>query len=181
MSDFVDIRKVLDKYRQLYKTKRVSKKDILIQQGEVANSIYFIKSGILRMWHNADGNDITLQFFEANQLIASFESFYLKKTSKFTLEVIEDGEILEITKRELDTILASDDSIQEILMNYTCERFIEYMNLFLSRIKNTPEQRYIELVAEYPDMIEKIPHHYIVSYLGITPVSLSRIRNRLKK
>ena len=181
MSDLVGIRKIFDTYRQLYKIKRVSKKDILIQQGEVANSIYFIKSGILRMWHNADGNDITLQFFEENQLIASFESFYLQKPSKFTLEVIEDGEILEITKRELDTILESDHSIQEILMNYTCERFIEYMNLFLSRIKNTPEQRYIELVSESPDMIEKIPHHYIASYLGITPVSLSRIRNRLKK
>ena len=66
------------------------------------------------------------------------------------------------------------------MINYICERFIDYTNLFLSRIKNSPEQRYIELIKEYPDIINKIPHYYIASYLGITPVSFSRIRNRLK-
>lgn len=57
-------------------------------------------------------------------------------------------------------------------------RFSFYQHLFLSRIKNTPQQRYEELLKEYPNIIQRVPQHYIASYLGITPVSLSRIRNR---
>lgn len=180
MSDLREIRKLFDHSKNFCKKRTVRKKDVLIQQGEVSNSIYFIQSGILRMWHNANGDDITLQFFEANQVLASCESFYLQKPSKFTLEVIEKGEILEISKIKLNQILEYEPEIKEILVKYIYERFIEYMNLFLSRIKNTPEQRYIELIENYPDMVEKIPHHYLASYLGITPVSFSRIRARIK-
>lgn len=50
--------------------------------------------------------------------------------------------------------------------------------LFLSRIKNTPQQRYEELLEEHPNIIQRILQHYIASYLGITPVSLSHVRNR---
>lgn len=181
MSTINTISEIFDKYTQLCKVRAVKKREILIQQDEISNSIYYIKSGILRMWHNADGADITLQFFEKDQFLSSFESFYLQTPGKFTVEVIEDGEVLEISRNDFQKIMEKDDAVQEFLMNYACERFIEYINLFLSRIKNTPEQRYIELLEEYPDIIQKIPHHYIASYLGITPVSLSRIRNRIKQ
>ena len=57
------------------------------------------------------------------------------------------------------------------------ERFHVYQRLFLTRIK-PPQQRYEELLKEYPSIIQRVPQHYIASYLGITAVSLSRIRNR---
>lgn len=50
--------------------------------------------------------------------------------------------------------------------------------IVLVKNKNTPQQRYEELLKEYPNIIQRVPQHYIASYLGITPVSLSRIRNR---
>lgn len=58
------------------------------------------------------------------------------------------------------------------------DRFSFYQHLFLSRIRDTPQQRYEELLREYPNIIQRVPQHYIASYLGITSVSLSRIRNR---
>lgn len=57
-------------------------------------------------------------------------------------------------------------------------RFRAYQQLFLSRIRLTPRQRYEELLRTRPDLLRRIPQHYIASYLGITPVSLSRIRAR---
>jgi CRP-like cAMP-binding protein len=53
--------------------------------------------------------------------------------------------------------------------------------LFLSRIKDSPRERYEELLREHPEIVRRIPQHYIASYLGITPVSLSRIRNRIHR
>ena len=58
------------------------------------------------------------------------------------------------------------------------ERLVFYQQLFLSRIKDSPEKRYRDLLNNHPEMLQRIPQHYIASYLGITPVSLSRIRNR---
>lgn len=60
----------------------------------------------------------------------------------------------------------------------TFKRLVFYQNLFLSRIKDSPQKRYQELIKKHPKIIERVPQHYIASYLGITPVSLSRIRNR---
>ena len=66
------------------------------------------------------------------------------------------------------------DGFQDILF----QRFRNYAQLFLSRIKDTPGERYEELLKNHPEIIKRVPQHYIASYLGITPISLSRIRNR---
>jgi hypothetical protein len=58
------------------------------------------------------------------------------------------------------------------------QRLEHYSALFLSRIRDTPQERYQQLVREHPQLIQRIPQHYIASYLGITAVSLSRIRNK---
>ena len=69
-----------------------------------------------------------------------------------------------------------NDAINQLL----CSRLYHYQKLFLSRIKNKPQLRYEELIKENPEIFKRVPHHYIASYLGITPVSLSRIRNKAK-
>lgn len=74
--------------------------------------------------------------------------------------------------------IGSNLSLRLLYEEKIIERFSFYQHLFLSRIKNTPQQRYEELLKEYPNIIQRVPQHYIASYLGITPVSLSRIRNR---
>ena len=68
-----------------------------------------------------------------------------------------------------------------MVINFLQKRLLYYADLYTSFILNTPEERYERLVKNNPQMIERIPHYYIASYLGITPVSLSRIRSRLAK
>ena len=75
-------------------------------------------------------------------------------------------------------LIEQTPSLKQIYEEKLIDRFHVYQQLFLSRIKNTPQQRYEELLKEYPDIIQRVPQHYIASYLGITPVSLSRIRKR---
>ena len=70
-------------------------------------------------------------------------------------------------------------SLRDKFMWFLLQRMGNYGRLFLSRIKDGPQQRYEALLREQPEIIRRIPQHYIASYLGITPVSLSRIRGRL--
>lgn len=156
----------------------IPRKSILLQEGEIADKIFLVKKGCLRLWFNNHGNDITFQFFFEGSFVASFDSLYYNTPSLFTLEALEDCELQIINKQYFFELIDKNASIRKMYEEKLIERFISYQELFLSRIKNTPQQRYEELLHEYPNIIQRVPQHYIASYLGITPVSLSRIRNR---
>ncbi len=178
MNNFLLVQDVLSDYQDEIITKKIDSKTILLHEGEISDAIYLIKKGAVRLWNNDDGRDITMQFFFENQLVSSFESFYLKQPSHFSIEAIEDSVVEKISRELLEKISNDVANFDAVITEIVCERFIDYTNFFLSRIKNTPEKRYAELLQKNPELIERVSHHYIASYLGITPVSLSRIRNR---
>lgn len=153
-------------------------KTILLEEGKVADRLYFIRKGCLRLFFYNEGKDITFQFFFEGDFVASFDSLYKRKPSLFTLESIEPAEVSMIKRDDFYNLIEQTPSLRKEYEERLIERFHVYQQLFLSRIKNTPQQRYEELLKEHPDIIQRVPQHYIASYLGITPVSLSRIRNR---
>lgn len=169
-----------DNIKHLFHFKAIPPKTILLHEGDVAENVYIIKSEILRLWNNNDGKDITLQFFFENQFVASFESFYTDEPSSFTIESIEECELYVIQKNELLNLKDSYPQISEYMLQMISIRFIEYTKYFLSRIKDTPEQRYLDLKENYSEIIQRVPDYHIATYLGITPVSLCRIKQRLK-
>ncbi|MEP6929264.1 MAG: Crp/Fnr family transcriptional regulator, partial [Flavobacterium sp.] len=71
--------------------------------------------------------------------------------------------------------------LREKFIEILFERTFDYMKHFFSFIKDSPEQRYQNILKENPQIIKRIPQHYIASYLGITSVHLSRIKNKLLK
>lgn len=153
-------------------------KTLLLREGEVADTLYLIKKGCLRLYFNQDGKDITFQFFMENDFVSSFDSVYHRSPSLFSLESIEPTETLAVKWSDFYRTAQENPILRNLYEEKLIERFRVYQQLFLSRIRNTPQQRYEELLETRPDIIRRIPQHYIASYLGITPVSLSRIRNR---
>lgn len=153
-------------------------KTVLLEEGKIANKIYLIRKGCLRLFFYNEGKDITFQFFFEGDFVASFDSLYKGTPSMFSLESIEPSEVLSIKKEDFYNKIESNPSLRQLYEEKIIERFSFYQHLFLSRIKNTPQERYEKLLKEYPNIIQRVPQHYIASYLGITPVSLSRIRNR---
>lgn len=154
-------------------------KTVILEEGKIAYRLYYIRSGCLRLAFNNDGKDITFQFFFPGDVVASFDSLHNGTPSLFSLESIEDSELTAIDGKALKTIIKANESIRDEYENLLAARFHTYQLLFLSRIRNTPQQRYEELLRQNPEIVLRIPQHYIASYLGITPVSLSRIKARL--
>lgn len=162
-----------------YATKRELKKnEVVIQEGEVSKYLYYVEQGCLRSSFNKDGKDISFQFFLGNSFIASFESFAFDEKSPYVIESILSTTIWCIPKTIVIEQMNKSETLKTMIFQLVCERLREYQRLFLSRIKNTPQQRYEELMLTNQELINKIPQHYIASYLGITSVSLSRIRCR---
>jgi len=158
--------------------KEIPAKTVLLKEGEISNSIFFIKKGCLREWFNKDGKDITFQFFFEGQPVASIDSFMNQKPSLFTIESIEPSTILSVGKADFEKLLISCPEFKDGFQDFIFQRFRIYGQLFLSRIKDTPRERYNDLIKNHPKIIKRVPQHYIASFLGITPISLSRIRNR---
>ena len=156
----------------------IPSKTMLLEEGKIADKLYFIRKGCLRLFFYNEGKDITFQFFFEGDFVASFDSLYKGTPSLFSLESIEPSEVMFIKKENFYNEIENNSSLRKVYEEKIIERFSFYQHLFLSRIKNTPQQRYEELLKEYPNIIQRVPQHYIASYLGITPVSLSRIRNR---
>ena len=156
----------------------VPSKAILLEEGKIAEKLYLIRKGCLRLFFYNEGKDITFQFFFEGDFVASFDSLYKRTPSLFYLESIEPTELTAIRREDFYNQINNNLSLRQLYEEKLIDRFHAYQQLFLSRIKNTPQQRYEELLKEYPNIIQRVPHHYIASYLGITPVSLSRIRNR---
>lgn len=169
------------RFQEIFVETEVPPKTILLREGEIAGKIYFIKMGCLREWFNKDGKDVTFQFFFENQPVASIDSFMNQKPSLFTIESIEPSQILSISKSDFDELLSRYPRFKEEYENLIFSRLRNYSQLFLSRIKDSPQERYEDLLKNHPEIIQRIPQHYIASYLGITPISLSRIRNRKHK
>lgn len=171
-----------DKWKKIqgfYTDSEIPSKTILLDEGEVSYHIHFIKKGCLRQWFNKDGKDITFQFFFENQPVSSLDSFLYGQPSIFGIESLEKTSLSSIHKKDFNELIKLYPEIKDAILERVVQRFRNYMFLFLSRIKDSPQERYEELLKNSPEIIQRIPQHYIASYLGITSVSLSRIRNRI--
>jgi CRP-like cAMP-binding protein len=166
------------KFSNFFYEREIPSKTILLHEGETATHMHFIKTGCLRMWFNKEGKDITFQFFFEDQAVASMESFLSNQPSEFTLESIEPSVIISISKKHFEELQQFYPQMKETFQQILFKRFGDYARLFLSRIKDSPQERYNDLLKNHPEIIKRVPQHYIASYLGITPISLSRIRNR---
>ncbi|WP_417355663.1 Crp/Fnr family transcriptional regulator [Flavobacterium sp.] len=156
----------------------VPPKTILLDEGEKSHAVYFVKSGCLRMWINNNGNEITTQFFFEGKAIASMESLLKNEKSDFTLESIEQCTLLVMPKNQFMELLESDTEFKKWFDQLILDRFFYYSKHLITYLKDKPQDRYNELLEKHPHILQRVPQHYIASYLGITPVSLSRIRNR---
>jgi CRP-like cAMP-binding protein len=178
MDKFFTDNKGWNKFKQLFKREEIPARTVLLLEGKTSKKAYYIEQGCIRLCFNSDGKDITFQFFFEGEGVSSIESFLTDQPSLFTIECIEPCIIHSISKKDFFSILATSPPIKQQIEAEIFKRLVFYQKLFLSRIKDNPEKRYAELLEKNPMILQRVPQHYIASFLGITPVSLSRIRNR---
>jgi CRP-like cAMP-binding protein len=172
------------RYTGCFRQMQVSAKTVLLKEGEISKKLFLIEKGCIRVWFNNNGKDITFQFFFENNVVASIESFRKKIPSPVTIETLEPSTLWWIHKKDLDNIveeIKDVPALRDLFIDAVFERTFGYMKHFFSSIKDTPQQRYLNLIKEKPQIVKRVPQHYIASYLGVTTVHLSRIKSKLAK
>jgi CRP-like cAMP-binding protein len=159
--------------------KEIRKGEFLIKEGQRNKDIYFVLSGLIRQFKLANGEELTTNFFNEGQWIISLTSF--------TDNPIANNYL--ISEEPSLVVIGNEEKAQEIFKNFprleTTSRavmetvFLEQQKILSSYLTETPEQRYLSLLNERPDIFQRVPQYQIASYIGVKPESLSRIRKRI--
>ena len=158
----------------------LKKHQYLIQQGSVANQIGFVVEGLFRQFYSKDGNERTTYFFLEDQLVGAYMSCITNRPSPVTIEALSDVTCLCFSYSVLESLFDQYPGWQLF-----GRRLAEYIMVALEErmaglLLLSPEERYLELLeGAQKNLLLRVPQHYIANFLGITPVSLSRIRNRV--
>jgi len=160
--------------------RHLNKGEYWIADGKQEHQIGFVISGNMRHYYTHDGEEKTTYFYFENHLVSSYFSALTGQPSQLTIEALTECQLIIFPYKVLVSLYDS---------SHLWERFgrklAEYLALGLEdRMAGllilTPEARYLQLLQEHKKkIIERIPQHLIANYLGITPVSLSRIRGRI--
>jgi len=166
-----------------WKLKKIKKGDYFNMQSMVCNDLGLVVKGIFRIYHHnpSTGEDKNVYFFSENQFVVSFRSFVAQSVCAYYIEAMEDSEIVFISYRDLNNLYDFNINwtrfgklLAEHFFTIAQTRTEEFM--FFSH-----EVRYNRLIAQHPNIVERIPAYHISSYLGITNPSLSRIKSRMRK
>lgn len=147
--------------------------------GQTCKTIYFLKSGVARIFYYKDGIDITESFAFEGEIIARVESLFTGNPSQKAIQILEDSEIIAINATQLFDLYYKFPQIERLFRMIFEAGYVETVKRIESIQFHMAEERY-EALLRKPNLLQRIPLKHIASYLGITQVSLSRIRSNLK-
>lgn len=150
----------------------------LLEEGKMSNECYYIIKGCIRSFYVKDGEEKTTEFYTEEQSVTP--SVYGKRIPSVSyLECVEDT-IAGVGTPELETELYQKFPQLESLSRTLGEAIMAKQQDTIDDFKlSSPEERYVTLLKNRPDLFQRVPQHQIASYLGIKPESLSRIRKRI--
>lgn len=159
---------------------KIKKNQDLQTIGHTCKTIYFINKGIARIYYYKKGVDITESFIFENNIIARVESLFTGKPSKKGIQVLEESEILAINATQLFELYDTYPEIERLFRKIFETGYVDTVNRMEAIQFHTAEERYSSLIIEQPSLFQRVPLKHIASYLGITQVTLSRIRAQIR-
>jgi|SRR5690606_10513279 len=157
----------------------IPKGTIFIHADRVEEHIYFIKKGIVRAFLNIDGDEKTFWFGSEGQTIISMRSYIENTPSYEDIETLEDCVLYKLNRKDLDRFFESNIHIANWGRKFAEYELAKTEERLIQRLIWNATQRYEHLMKTHPQFIQRIQLGHIASYLGITQVSLSRIRSEI--
>lgn len=158
---------------------RFPKRHLLLRADKVEKTIYFIKSGIVRAYAFQNNNEITFWFGKEGEVIVSMKSYVSDQLGYENIELLEDGEFYALKIEYMQKLFADDIHIANWGRKFAEQELIKTEERLISRQFRSALERYRALLQESPDLLQRVPLGHIASYLGITQVTLSRIRGEI--
>ena len=171
--------KELELFLSKLERKDFPKKSDLLSAGSIEKHLSFVESGVVRLFVPKIENDLTFGFVFKNDFVCAYDSFLTQLPSDYSVQAITNTSVWRIRFDDLQDVYANS-SIGNFIGRKASEAlFLIKIKRELALLNQTPEERYLQLFTERPNVIKQIPLKYVASYIGITPQALSRIRKRI--
>lgn len=166
----------------LLKVQRLLPRQYLLQEGEVCRYESYVCQGMLRSFYVDDrGNDHTLHFAMEDWWITDLTSFVLQQPASRNIVALEPSFLLQIDRKSLETLFDRIPALERFWRLINERAVMAQDQRILDNIALSGAERYEALLSKYPTLDQRLPQKYIASYLGISPVFLSRIRKANSK
>ena len=165
-----------------YEVKQAKKNEIILREGEISDCTFFVEKGLLRMYSiDKVGKEHVIQFAPENWIISETTSQLLNEKSRFYIEAIEESTIIVTREGFFEDLSKIYPDVAEKNQRLMFNHIKNLQNRVNALISTTAEERYLEFLKKYPNLMLRAPQWMVASYLGITPESLSRVRKELAK
>ena len=159
--------------------KDISKGDYVLKYGEICKHIYYVNKGFIRIFYFKNGKNITEWFANEKEHFFSITSYFNETPSNLVIEVIEDSEIILLSKEGLEKLRKTNIEVANLMINFFSRSLILSQQRMESMQFETAKQRYAKLLEDQPEILNKVPLQFIATFLGITQETLSRIRAQI--
>ena len=160
--------------------KNIAKGEIILNQKHLAHKLFFIKKGIVRAYIQTPEKEVTFWFGKEGEPVVSIKSYVMNQRSYETVEAIEDTIVYELSIKQLHDFYNQHIEIANWGRKFVEKELIKTEERLIALQFQSATERYKNLLINAPEMIHRIPLGYLASYLGMTQVSLSRIRAGIK-
>jgi CRP-like cAMP-binding protein len=168
------------KFCSIVVSENLKKGDTFIREGDVPQKFAFVSNGLFRYYYvNEKGNEFTKGFFPEHNFITSYTAMVRRKPSCYAVQALEDASLLVVDYHRWQNLYRGHTCWLSLLFALVEKGYMKKEARERELLILSAEERYRSFLHEYPDLEKRIKQHLIASYLGITPVALSRIRKEM--
>ena len=172
----VDLSPIAD----LFEEQTVSKNEFILKEGQYGGALSFVKEGFIRMYAlNPSGKEITQWVASQGMFVVDLSGFLFDTPSRWNIVTLTEVQLYTISKssyQQLNHILPNWKHLENLFLS---KCFVTLENRVFNQLSMTAEEKYIDLFNSTPEIFNQVPLQYIASMLGMTPETLSRIRNKM--
>lgn len=153
---------------------------ILFKINRIDPKVYFIQKGMVRAFANPGDEDISFWFGKEGDAVISMKNYVNNEKGYETIELLEPSELYELHTEQLRQLFNEDIHIANWGRKFAEQELVKVEERLIARQCKTALERYKDLMDKDPELLQRVQLNYIASYLGMTAVSLSRIRSEFK-
>lgn len=168
-----------EKLSSCFQALSVRKGSLLLREGQICESVYFVNKGAIRHYFLKDGIEINTAFSFEHSFVSNTKSLTGQLPSDQFISAMEDSELIRMLRIDLFKVYAEIPAFEMIGRQMLQSMVIEQEARTALFMLYTPEERYQKLITEHAEILQRVPLQHIASYLGIARETLSRIRKRL--
>lgn len=165
--------------KPVLESRQVEKGDYLFHEGDICPSVGITETGCLRSFFLKEGKELTLFFHPEQHTLGDYESMRRHQPACFSCQAVEDSVVLLINNRAIE-VLETLPNGQKLLRLVVEDLAYQLRDRLMTLYRDSAEQRYLKFINTEPALLKRIPQHYLASYLGIEPESLSRLKRRIE-